>query len=327
MRRCPGATTALATLLLLAGACESRPEAPTLPADAFSFGVFGDAPYSRFDIPKYRAVLGAVNASDVSLLLHVGDLLSGSCEDAVLEARARELRALRPAVVYTPGDNEWTDCHRKSSGEYRPLERLAFLRSRFFTAPERSLGASPIAVESQGREAGWDEMVENRRWRVGSIVFATLHLVGSGNGTADFRGRSPADDSAAARRMEAALAWLDDAYRLADSTRAPAVVLAFHANIGFGSRRGVRDGYEQFVPRLRERAASFGGSTLLIHGDTHDFHHDQPLTDSLGATIPRVWRIETPGSPTVGWVRVVMDSVRGTLLAVEPRHPPAWQVF
>ena len=33
--------------------------------------------------------------------------------------------AVADPVVYTPGDNEWTDCHRASAGGYLPTERLA----------------------------------------------------------------------------------------------------------------------------------------------------------------------------------------------------------
>ena len=303
----------------LVASCGAPPSRAPLPPGAFAFGVFGDAPYSTRDVPEYRRVLAAVNASDVTLLLHVGDLLNGPCDDAVIQARASELRALRPAVIYTPGDNEWADCHREKSGRYRPLERLAFLRGALYPEPGRSLGTAPLALESQASDSTWADMVENRRWRIGHVVFATLHLVGSGNATEDFKGRTAADDSAAGHRMAAALAWLDTTYAQAAASGAKAVVLAFHANIGFTSRRGVRDGFESFVPRLRAQAAAFPGRTLVIHGDTHEYHYDQALTDSIGVAVPRAWRLETWGSPTVGWVRVVMDSVSGDVLAVESR--------
>ena len=39
-------------------------------------------------------------------------------------------------MIYVPGDNEWTDCHRANNGGYDPLERLAFLRAMFY--PGRS---------------------------------------------------------------------------------------------------------------------------------------------------------------------------------------------
>ena len=43
-------------------------------------------------------------------------------------------------VVLTPGDNEWTDCHRVAAGEYQPLERLAKLREVFYPVPGMTIG-------------------------------------------------------------------------------------------------------------------------------------------------------------------------------------------
>ena len=52
-------------------------------------------------------------------------------------------------LLYTPGDNEWTDCHRVAAGMFNPLERLDVLRDVFFDAPGQTLGADPLPVASQ----------------------------------------------------------------------------------------------------------------------------------------------------------------------------------
>ena len=44
-------------------------------------------------------------------------------------------------LLYTPGDNEWTDCHRPAAGRYNPLERLDAVRATFFDALGSRLGA------------------------------------------------------------------------------------------------------------------------------------------------------------------------------------------
>ena len=54
-------------------------------------------------------------------------------------------------LVYTPGDNEWTDCHRANNGSYNPLERLGKVRQLFFPHPGRTLGQHPVDVASQDR--------------------------------------------------------------------------------------------------------------------------------------------------------------------------------
>ena len=76
-------------------------------------------------------------------------------------------------LVYTPGDNEWTDCHRANNGGYHPLERLAFDREVFFDHPGTTLGA-PTAVTVP--DAAYPENVTLRRdgptWRAASIANA-----------------------------------------------------------------------------------------------------------------------------------------------------------
>ena len=73
----------------------------------------------------------------------------------------RALPALRDAfddfkdpLVYTPGDNEWTDCHRTNNGSYLPTERLAKLRELFYPAPGVTLGGRKKHTSSAGTARG-----------------------------------------------------------------------------------------------------------------------------------------------------------------------------
>ena len=52
-------------------------------------------------------------------------------------------------LIYTPGDNEWTDCHRRSNGGYDPLERLGRLRDVLFDEPYFYQNSS-LGLNSQG---------------------------------------------------------------------------------------------------------------------------------------------------------------------------------
>ena len=70
---------------------------------------------------------------------------------------------------------------------------------------------------------------------------------------------------------------------------------------------------------LRARASRFRGEVLVIHGDSHQQHVDHPLKSAGGTPIANVTRLETFGSPEIGWVRVVVDTVRGRVVAMEPR--------
>ncbi|HSJ97745.1 MAG TPA: hypothetical protein VLC53_11765, partial [Myxococcota bacterium] len=64
-----------------------------------------------------------------------------------------------------------------------------------------------------------------------------------------------------------------------------------------------RSGYRSLVERLAVMAARRPGRLVLVHGDTHIAKDDEPL--------PGLRRIETWGSPFVGWTRLVLgDELR-----------------
>jgi len=96
--------------------------------DRVTIAVFGDWPYSQFLLDNASRLIDSVNADpEVSLVIHVGDIHFR--EHAVYQRQAFCRRSRRPIpagtrkiyyqfqqfgmpVVYTPGDNEWTDCHK-----------------------------------------------------------------------------------------------------------------------------------------------------------------------------------------------------------------------
>jgi hypothetical protein len=316
----------LLAVTLLVPACD-LPEIEPLPRHHFAFAVFGDGPYGSVEVPRYRVVLDDVGRADVEWLLHVGDILWKPCSDELYAERLAGLNALPHAVIYTPGDNEWTDCHERAAGGFPPLDRLRSLRSHFFAQPGRSLGRSALPLESQAKDSVFAEFVENVRWRKGGFLFITLHLVGSANGTAPFRTRTAENDAEVTRRTQAALVWLDEAFRIARAERLHGVVIALHAN-PFARAGGARPGFEAFFARLQQLVMDYPGQVLLVHGDSHTQRVDHPLPSrASGAPLENFTRLETYGSPDIGWVRVVVDSVRGRFTTFEPRLVPPWIVW
>jgi hypothetical protein len=304
------------------------PPAPPLPPDTFAFGVFGDGPYYSVQYGRFSMVIDDVNRTRPEWLLHVGDIFGDPCTDETYADRLAALNTIAGPVIYTPGDNEWVDCQRERGGNYEPLERLQHLRSLFFASPGRTLGARPMQVESQAADPRYAEFVENVRWRRGGFLFVTMHMTGAGNGTADFDGRTNADAEEARRRSEAALAWLEQAFLIARADGLRGVVLAVHGNPGLERDPAAFAGFEEFVDRLEYLVESFAGQVLLIHGDTHTYRVDQPLTDAeTGRVLPNFTRLETFGSPHVGWTRVVIDSVAGRIVRFEPRKTPDWRYW
>src|SRR6266498_4041991 len=117
------------------------PEAPTPnPPGTFSFAVFGDAPYYPWEELQYSLVLKTLDANDLSWVISVGDIFWHPCTDEMYRTTLDGFNALRHPVVYTPGDNEWTDCWEPGSGGFAPQERLNRIRQIFFQNPTRSLG-------------------------------------------------------------------------------------------------------------------------------------------------------------------------------------------
>ena len=311
----------LASALILVG-CSDPPPADPPPPGAIAFGVYGDGPYYPWEEPRARRLLADAESAGVDFLIHIGDILGGSCADEQLHDIRTRLDELPLPVVYTPGDNEWADCHAPNAGGYDPLERLERLREIYFNDPSSSLGAVPMPVTSQAKDAGFSEFPENVRWTRGGFVFATLHVVGSFDATAQFPGRDHRHDQEVARRSEAALAWLNAVFEEARAIEASAIVLAAHANVRLESGGG--DGYGPLVSALRDHVAAFPGDVLFIHGDTHTFRMDQPLTDGKGRGLANFTRLETWGSPDIGWVRVVLDTVKGEVVEIEPRLMRRW---
>lgn len=346
MRRPVKLALAAAALGALAAYALTRgPAAPApTPPGTVSFAVLGDAPYYLWENLQFGVVLEDLDAHDLAWVIHVGDIFWRPCTDELYLRSLRWFDGLRHPVVFTPGDNEWTDCWEAGSGGFDPLDRLERLREIFFADPTRSLGGRRISLVSQGRGAGrgaaepaaegeppaFPELVENVRWQAHGMVFATVNLPGSRNGMEPFPLRTAAHDAAAARRTEGAAAWVRRTFAAAEATGATAVALAFHANPGLENQADspYRQAYEPFVTALEEEAERFDGPVLLLHGDDHDFLVDHALTRrTTGQRLPNVTRLQVPGSPWVGWVRVTVTPGPEPTFAFENRTLPRWKLW
>jgi len=308
-------------LILIVGAAladrdEKRPQ-----GRPFAFALIGDTPYiagadPSAAYPPLDRLIAEINRDhEVKWVMHAGDIKNGStvCSDELFQDRLARFSRFEKPMIYTPGDNEWTDCHRINNGEYQPLERLAKLREVFFPAPGMTLGAKPMQVESQAQSPGHEEFPENVRWTHGDVMFATLHIVGSNNAQASFQSgsralRTQADDDEVARRNAANLLWLNGAFDQAERDGAPGVFIMIQANPGLEFTQSIadRNGYEAFLAALESRAEAYGKPVVLAHGDSHFFRVDKPQL--LSRTFLRNFtRVETFGAANAHWIRVTVD--------------------
>jgi hypothetical protein len=317
----------LLALLMLAAAAPQG-------ASAEEFLVWGDMPYCRnvadTAICARReattaSLVRAMNRTGIPTAIFLGDTKASqeACDLFHTVTRPAEyFGAFDGAMFYTPGDNEWTDCGRPNvaPGGLQPVASLERLRQAFFSQA-RSLGARPLPLD---RQAASGIGVENARWQQGQVLFATLHIPGVFTGVENF----PGDRAVLAEIAAANLAWLDAAFATATERRLPVLVLAFQADMwhpcqmeqhrakGVACTRepyGRNDGilrhdaaydYPGFVTRLAQRASSFQGQVLLLHGDAHTWLEDRAPGDGQGGVIPNTTRFMVPGEDDMRAVRV-----------------------
>lgn len=281
-------------------------------AETFSFVALGDLPYGSDDTAgiKYRALITQINALNPEFSIHVGDFKSGSmrCSDEEFERQRTHFDLFKGALIYTPGDNDWTDCGRKNNGGYDPLERLAKLRVQFFK-PEISLGQAPLPVATQAKVMPeYSTYIENQRWQFAKTLFTTLHIVGSDN---RFAPNNVDADKEFRARDQANVAWINEAFRLAASQKLQTLVFAFQADViremsGSGALPE-KTGYHASIERtLLPLAKEFKGSVLIVHGDSHKFEFDQAFILE-SQVVKNVYRLEVPGAKTTGAVSITID--------------------
>lgn len=264
-----------------------------------------------------RALVALINQRSPHFVVHIGDIKgSGVCSDALYDEVRQIFDRVIPPLVYTPGDNEWTDCFHESYGTMDPLERLEALRTRFFS-PGQSLGQNPMPLESQSLvDPTHGLFVENARWKASGVHFATLHVVGSNNNLR-------ADAAAFAEfdaRDTAVRAWLQALFDQAEADQALGVVLFFHANPQWDQPWWDPSGFDAFRQTLLERTTRFARPVLVVHGDTHNFRIDKPVhTD--GDLIETLTRLEVFGPPDVGAIEVTVDPSTPGLFTFSALHP------
>ena len=350
---------AVAALLSAAGlSTVAAIAADTIRNDQVTVAVFGDWPYAdttvtppnKFLLENAPVLIDSINADpDVSLVIHVGDIHSGSepCTSAEIfppiaksipdwnQRIFYQFQQFVFPVVYTPGDNEWADCHKsKQLISGHPLKELASVRQLFFSKPGHTLGGQDKEVVTQG--TAFDpthpddaRFIENVMWEDAKVMFVTVNMPGGSNNdlspwTAPFN--TAADQVAQAaekdQRTAADIRWLNAAFDAARANNDKAVVVVLQADLWdpqalpAAGGQGL-DQYASFVQALADRTSRSGVEVLLLNGDTHLFNVDHPLADPNSGTgkiyhtqaVPNLTRITVQGSTNSPseWLKLTID--------------------
>jgi hypothetical protein len=307
---------------------------------AYAIGLWGDLPYSAEQAAVVPNLIADMNSQELAFTVHDGDLRQGSgspnCADGSIYARgAGYFASLYAPAIFTTGDNDWTDCDRKSLGGdgRNSLQELDYERTLFFSTPY-TLGQTKFLQEvqttplckgfgsSNGNSGPGSDVtkpqtatytnvpcVENRRWIVGKVMYAVLNIQGSCNNLCD----DYPDPVEYAARNAADIAWMQSTFQTAKDQGSVAVMFLSQADPGWDDTDGTRaptrnantlveddaqkttDGFHDFLVALRAETIAFGKPVAYVHGDSHYFRVDKPLLDSTGKRITNFTRVETFG--------------------------------
>jgi hypothetical protein len=280
------------------------------------FIALGDMPYNNKEVaqltPPKGNIAAAIQALAPPVLIYYGDFKSGgpNCTNKLINQRQTLIANLNPfKSVYTPGDNDWTDCDLPYlKKRFNELERLDYLRSVFFAGDGLNMTRDIAGLK---RQPGF---VENAQWQIKGLAFGTLHLPGTNNGRDEiYLSDKKKTLNAVERRGEYNKAWVNKLFASAQSAKG--LVIAFQADMYrpeitkpykpcTAKERVNCDGYQKIRGQIERLAAQYKKPVLVVHGDTNAFCLHQPIK-SVAANL---WRLNGPGDyKIIDAAKVVFD--------------------
>jgi hypothetical protein len=275
----------------------------------WTVAVYGDSPYGNdnvtprdtWQLDHTPQFVDQINADpDVSLVTHVGDIHSGQghCSLEFDQAVAADWTAFANPLVYTPGDNEWADCHKTGEGKQDPMTNLGYVRDTFFPVAGATLGSGHLDVTSQAN--AFDpahpedaQFVENVMFEKKGVMFVTLNIPGGSNNDADpWFGAAETAAQTAARNLErqqrtdAELRWLDRAFSVATQAGDKSLVIIEQADMWDTADAGAHEtNYNPFIQSIADHTEAFDHPVLMLMGDSHLYRSDNPLRDDSSCVV------------------------------------------
>jgi uncharacterized repeat protein (TIGR02543 family) len=221
-----------------------------------TFSAFGDIPEGGSnDLAILQQYVADHNRySPSAFILHVGDILHGSCTESKYSDVANIMKGFAVPAYIVVGDNDYTDCTN-------PVQALVYWKKYFLNFEQNFCGA-PSSEHQSVRD-------ENFAFLWDGVLFVGINLVG---GTVH-------DQKEWDLRMQDDAAWVSQQFQAKRAQVRAAVVFA---------QTGNRTAVDWFTTQFRASAAAFGKPVLYIHGDLHTFKYDQPWSEK------NITRLEVP---------------------------------
>ncbi|MDM8567091.1 hypothetical protein QUF74_15745 [Candidatus Halobeggiatoa sp. HSG11] len=303
-------------------------------AEQVEFAVLGDMPYRTHENVSLTGpdgeIFSAIKALNPPVLVHYGDFKAGgeSCTDDLITTYKNQIANLNPGrTVYTPGDNDWTDCDRPSmSVQFDEMERLELIRNLFFGTTGLEMSKDIPGLVRQ------ENFPENAIWKLDNLVMGTLHIVGTNNGReeilkSDVNKTLDAVDS----RDTANEIWLQKMF--SDAQSAAGLVVLFQSDIyepGADKKPACTkenrvdcDGYKNIRDAIAKMAAEYKKPVLAVHGDTNAYCFNQQ-----SETISNLWHLNGPGDyKVIDAAKITFDAKNSAkpfevVGLLDPKAPP-----
>lgn len=188
----------------------------------------------------------ATMGQQCDLMIHLGDVIGGSgaliCNRSILEVPILKMMSAGPPLLFTPSDNEVSDCHRAASDRdegtpapadfYKAEDARTWWKDTFFQDTTKDL-TGKLAVQTQSADCPFNVYVEKC-----NVAVVTLEVPGSQFYLADESHRYFKQDEVDpiaqrkdmfTRANNCALSWVSDSVNKAKAAGLKTVFLCFHA--------------------------------------------------------------------------------------------------
>ena len=221
----------------------------------------------KSDDSLLREALQATDAERFAFVLVNGlKLASEPCSDELYLQRKALLDNARNKVMVSLAASDWTAC-MTAQNQSAAIERLNRLRELYFDN-ETATGTDKLQPLNQSVSAKFPNYVENLRWQLRGIQFATVNLPANNNHYLTEAGRNSEFED----RQIATNDWLKRIVSAATRNKLTTIVLFCDANPFAAadperlfSNRSKQDGFRETRRKLIALAATFRGKILLVH--------------------------------------------------------------